>query len=200
MYVQELRYPNTHIYWYITAHFLGLVCTYRNFDTLTHIYTLPLTFLAWYVRTGTSIKRSGLKLVLWGHGFFFGVLYLKNYCIFCITLERFPTSWRSSWSHDGWIYNYLCNQCLLPLKLWVRNPLKRGVLDTTLCNKVCHWLVAGRWFSLGTPVSSTNKTDRHDITEIWLKVALDTITLTLIQLHECVMVFCVQWFQVRCGC
>jgi hypothetical protein len=32
---------------------------------------------------------------------------------------------------------------------------------------------------LGTPVSSPNKTDRHDITEILLKVALNTITLTL---------------------
>ena len=29
-----------------------------------------------------------------------------------------------------------------------------------------------------TPVSSTNKTDHHDITGILLKVALDTITLT----------------------
>jgi hypothetical protein len=27
----------------------------------------------------------------------------------------------------------------------------------------------------GTPISSTNKTDRHDITEILLKVALNTI-------------------------
>ena len=35
------------------------------------------------------------------------------------------------------------------------------------------------WFSLGTSVSSTNKTDRHDITEILLKVALNIITLTL---------------------
>jgi hypothetical protein len=33
-------------------------------------------------------------------------------------------------------------------------------------DKVWQWLVAGRWFSPGTPVSSTNKTDRHDITEI----------------------------------
>ena len=33
-------------------------------------------------------------------------------------------------------------------------------------------------FSLGTPVSSTNKTDRHDITEILLKVALNTIIQT----------------------
>jgi hypothetical protein len=32
--------------------------------------------------------------------------------------------------------------------------------------------VAGQWFSPGTLVSSTNKTDRHDITEILLKVAL----------------------------
>ena len=35
-----------------------------------------------------------------------------------------------------------------------------------------------RWFSPGTPVFSTNKTDRHDITEILLKVALNTIILT----------------------
>ena len=45
-----------------------------------------------------------------------------------------------------------------------------------LCDNVCQWLVTGRWFSLGTPVSSTNKTDRHDITEILLTVALNTIT------------------------
>jgi hypothetical protein len=32
-----------------------------------------------------------------------------------------------------------------------------------------------RWFSPGTPVSSTNKTDRYDITEILLKMALNTI-------------------------
>jgi hypothetical protein len=50
------------------------------------------------------------------------------------------------------------------------------VLDATLCDKVCQWLEAGRWFSPGTPVSSTNKIDRHDITEILLKVALNTIT------------------------
>ena len=39
-----------------------------------------------------------------------------------------------------------------------------GVLDTTLCDKVCQWLVTGQWFSPGTTVSSTNQTDRHDIT------------------------------------
>jgi hypothetical protein len=43
----------------------------------------------------------------------------------------------------------------------------RGVLDTTLCDQVCQWLATGWWFS---PVSSTNKTDHHDKTEILLKV------------------------------
>ena len=33
----------------------------------------------------------------------------------------------------------------------------------------------GWWFSPGTPFSSTNKTDRHDIAEILLKVALSTL-------------------------
>ena len=55
------------------------------------------------------------------------------------------------------------------------NPLMRDALDTTLCDQVCQLLATGRWFSPGTPVSPTNKTDRHDITEILLKVALSTI-------------------------
>jgi hypothetical protein len=32
------------------------------------------------------------------------------------------------------------------------------------------------WFSLGTPVSYTTKTDCHNIAEILLKVGLNTIT------------------------
>jgi hypothetical protein len=54
------------------------------------------------------------------------------------------------------------------------------------------WLETGRWFS---PVSSTNKSDRHNITAILFKVALNSITLTyrktlwkwycLFQWHQC---------------
>ena len=60
-----------------------------------------------------------------------------------------------------------------PLVLWVRIPIRARC--ATLCDKVCQWHAAGRWFSPGPPVSSTNKTDRNDITEILLKVALNTI-------------------------
>jgi hypothetical protein len=51
-------------------------------------------------------------------------------------------------------------------------------------------LATGWWFSLGTSFSSTNKTDRHDIAEILLKVALNTIALILTQMkaHLCISI------------
>jgi hypothetical protein len=39
-------------------------------------------------------------------------------------------------------------------------------------------LISYRMFSLGTPVSSNNKTDRHDINEIVFKESLSIINLT----------------------
>ena len=83
------------------------------------------------------------------------------------------------WSYSSWIHNYLCNQCLSPIKLWVWILLRWGILDTTLCDKVCQWRTTGHWFSPDTPVSSTNKTNRHDMAEILLKVALNSTIFTL---------------------
>jgi hypothetical protein len=50
-----------------------------------------------------------------------------------------------------------------------------SVRGVQFCDKVCQWLAIGRWFSPGPWVFSTNKTDLHDITEILLKVALNSI-------------------------
>ena len=60
--------------------------------------------------------------------------------------------------------------------MWVRISIRARC--TTLCGKVYQWLAIGRWFSPVPLVSSTNKTDRHDITEILFKVALNTIKQT----------------------
>jgi hypothetical protein len=48
---------------------------------------------------------------------------------------------------------------------FVKQPVK---------DKVYQLLAHGRWFSSGTPASSTTKTGRHDIAEILLKVVLNT--------------------------
>jgi len=53
------------------------------------------------------------------------------------------------------------------------------VLDTTLCDKVCQWPATGLWFSPSTLVSSTNKTDCHNITEILLTLTQYHVTFTL---------------------
>ena len=79
-----------------------------------------------------------------------------------------------SWSYGSCIYNYMCNQYLSPLTLW-----GRILLYITLHDKICQWLETGRSFLTDTPVSRTNETDRHDITEILLKVALNSINLSL---------------------
>ena len=52
--------------------------------------------------------------------------------------------------------------------------IRQGVLNTTLCDKACQRLAAGQWFSPGTPFSSTNKTDHHDIAEILLNTIKPT--------------------------
>jgi hypothetical protein len=57
----------------------------------------------------------------------------------------------------------------------ISNILSNTRLES--CDQVCQWRAAGQWFSPGTPVFSTNKTDHHDITEILLRVALNTIAL-----------------------
>jgi hypothetical protein len=60
--------------------------------------------------------------------------------------------------------------------VWVRArlcKLQKGCTRLAIASdKVYQLLAHGRWFSLGTPASSTTKTNRHDRAEILLKVAL----------------------------
>ena len=56
------------------------------------------------------------------------------------------------------------------------NKLQKGCTRLAAASDKDYQLLAhGRWFSPGTPASSTTKTGRHDIDEILLKVALNTI-------------------------
>jgi hypothetical protein len=63
-------------------------------------------------------------------------------------------------------------------RAWVRArlcKLQKGCTRLAAASdKVFQLLAHGRWFSPGTPISSTTKTGRHDIAEILLKVALNT--------------------------
>ena len=52
------------------------------------------------------------------------VLFKYRYATSHCTCKTQGSSW--SWSYGSWIYNYLCNQCLSPLTLWVRTPSVHG--------------------------------------------------------------------------
>ena len=71
----------------------------------------------------------------------------------CIVYYSKEPSW--SCSYGSWIYNYLWNQCLSPLMLWVRISIRARCI--TICDQVYQWLATGRWFFPGPLVSSTNK-------------------------------------------
>jgi hypothetical protein len=56
-----------------------------------------------------------------------------------------------------------------------------GELDTNCQHQ---WLATGQWFSPGTPVPSTNKTDRHDI-HMYVSCLIWTLVCAMSYLNTC---------------
>ena len=73
---------------------------------------------------------------------------------------------------------YNCNHLFFPILSCINIGKAIIFLNYTrlaaVSDRVYQLLAQGRWFSSGTPASSTTKTGRHDIAEILLKVALNT--------------------------
>ena len=64
-------------------------------------------------------KQCSTKIKIWNN-----CMKILNNVFIVIVVDRCPNNKGLSWwwSSSSWIYNYLCNQCLSPLKLWVRTP------------------------------------------------------------------------------
>ena len=118
----------------------------------------------------------------------------------CICMRAF----RSTWFHPSYcgvrvaqslvFCVVLCRSLFVFCSFCLFLPLRRGLLDTTLCDEVCQWLATDQLVSPGTPVSSINKTDYHNIAEILLKMALSTITLTLTTFFFAMVLSMLLWF------
>jgi hypothetical protein len=74
--------------------------------------------------------------------------------------DRIEVGFKTTYASNA--YHYCCCE--------FGSPRREGC--TLLCDK-------GRGFSLTPPVSSTDKSDNHDITKILLKVVLSTIEQTM---------------------
>jgi hypothetical protein len=51
-------------------------------------------------------------------------------------LIRTTTWFAWSWSYRSWIYNYVCNQCLSPLTLWVGTPFMARCTWYIMCQSL----------------------------------------------------------------
>ena len=120
------------------------------------------------------------------------VIFINNYIIDHDIRHWIASCHYFKWSKLSWLYYKLTNQRDFNkihqkrqayafwntpdiYRMYSCWPLMRPLKDI-----VCQWLTACCWFSPGTLVSSTYKADHHDKTEILLKVALNTMTLTQI--------------------
>jgi hypothetical protein len=86
---------------------------------------------------------------------------MRGDCLFCLYWWHcWPSLFKLSFHNSNYLFIY---------------PRLAAASD-----KVYQLLVHGRWFSPGTPATSTTKTGRHHIAEILLKVALSTINHIII--------------------
>ena len=82
------------------------------------------------------------------------------------------TLFRGRCGHDHMVVGFAITYAISAYHHWSSKFESRtwlGVLDITFCDTVYQWHA----------VSFTNNTDSHDIADILLKVALNTMTLTL---------------------
>ena len=106
------------------------------------------------------------------------MLFIFQQCFPSILSQNMAgSSW--SWSYGSWIYNLTMKSVVITTSGVSLNPAHGEVYSIHYVIKfVSDLRQAGAFLRvLGTLVSSTNKNERHDITEILLKLALSTLTL-----------------------
>jgi hypothetical protein len=104
---------------------------------------------------------------------------------------KFVHNMRGHRGLDRMVVGFTTTYAISALMLWVRIAIRARC--TTFCNTVCQWLASCWCLFPGPPVSSTNKTDRHDIAEILLKVALNTIIIINQSFKICSIKLMFEW-------
>jgi hypothetical protein len=131
------------------------------------IYRKSLTKIA-IIRTNYIFKIFGYRIQF--------IEFVKWYlsCIFSVTFKRKVIWYIQIWKHVDKVKNsyvfmliFILSFCKLICKYSIsRKSLKLYhimLYQVHLTSYFCQWLAVDRWFSPGTQVSSTNKTECHDV-------------------------------------
>ena len=115
---------------------IGLHCTVKS--VFKWIFLGP-TFM---FRVDRSVVYTG-----WIQKDFLYKYFVKSF-FRILVYSRFAEGPSWLWSYGSWIYNFPCNQCQSPLKLWVQTPfMVRCTCYNIIWYEDCQWLVTGQWFS-----------------------------------------------------
>ena len=137
-----------------------------------------------HITSKKSLHNNYNKWELTDQNFEVNKITVTSNLIHVYDLVIFKLTFNCHDCHDRMIAGfdiYLYNQYLSPLTLWVRIPLMAKCTQYSIqlyVIKVCQWLATSRLFSQGTLISSTNDTDRHNITEVLLKMGTRRKLLT----------------------
>ena len=157
-----------HLMW-LTGNILLLLGIYNGVSVMyvlvCHLYGLPITITVFALIFSPTCPKAKFRKKLYlkyrCSNKFFHNFHLSESSFTCPELQASGFAWRLPLLFGIWIciFLYLCNLGLSPLRL------RRGVLDTTLCDKFCKCLKEGLVF-LDTQDFST------DIAENRLKVTI----------------------------
>jgi hypothetical protein len=123
--------------------------------------------------------------------------------IYCFLLSSSQHQWFGYWLHVQWrgrrgrdrmVVGFTTTYAISDYHHWCcefESRSERVVQHYVIKFVISDFLTTSRWVSSSPPISSTNKTDRHDIAEILLKVALNTIKQT--NKHVQCILYCL-WF------
>ena len=115
--------------WYFFVFHFFLICV-----KLLNI--VIVTFLIQFCDIYLDRKMASWHFFLTFHVKCPSLFFIPNKCHKIIIQSYKRAVW--SWSYGSWIYNYLCNQCITTNVVSLKTHSWRGVLDITLCDKVCH--------------------------------------------------------------
>ena len=119
-----------------------------------------------------GVKKS--RLCLSSFIYVFQIPLFFNYFL-CLRNFHIPYE-RPSWSYVSWMQNYLCNQCLSPLSVWVRISLMVYSIQHYVIKFVRYLRQVGGFLRVLRFPPPIKLLDCHDVTDILLKVALNTLT------------------------
>ena len=127
--------------------YISTSSTFRHFKFLHPVHTMMFFSRKFTIFKCVlhQITFTSVSQFSYGVMHFRTTRYVFRDVMYDLLITLLGPSW--SWSYGSWIYNYLCNQWLSPLMLWVRISI--WARCTTFCDKVCQWLATGRVFFSG---------------------------------------------------